>query len=1097
MRGLEDEAPDAEAAPEVVPDAEARLLHALLELSASAGRALDPGELVRLTADRACELLQGDAVALYLWDEAAGLLVPVYSNDPRAPDDPEPLRLGTGAIGQAMQRREIVVIPDYSTWDHAIPRWVERGVRAVEAVPLLVADRAIGALVVRFYSPRVISPDELPALTLLAGQAAPALEAARLYAASDREREHERALREITQALAANLDERRVLGMAVEFSARLLGAPYARVWLFEEHGGLSCAAAEGYVHSDTFTHRLAHDSISGQAARQRIVNREDAPHEAGWFFNREFGEQTGLGAYLGAGLWRAGEPLGVLEVMRAAGRRFTLSEEQLLVTLANAVAVAVSNARTHAEVEALAHEAERRAAEAASSELLLRTVYEAIGSGVMVFDASGAIVNANAAAAEITGRPVEQLLGMHSADFQVSVREDGSPLPDGERAVATALRTRLPVRKFVIGITRPDRQRRWLQLDAVPLLDPGGSVTQVVSSFIDITDRKQSEEALHQRDAILESVTFAAERLLRTHDWQDSIGAVLSQLGQATGASRVYIVPEAGADFRHARPHEWRAGGIAARDARPPGEPYLSALGLTRWEAILREGGIIQGQQHSFPDDERAVISAQGVCSLVMVPIFVGPTWWGFMGFDDCHEERDWSVGAVEVLRTAASTLGAAIERRRAESERLQLVREQSARAEAEAAQRRLAFLAEASRVLAASLDYQTTLQNVANLAVPTLADSCLVDMRDEDGSVRRVATAGLRQNHTAHQWSMEEAPSAVVEVLRTAQPRLYPELPPDLLRPLLGGIADEQEFTSGLVVPLVTRSETTGAITCLVSAGRAPFDTRDLSLTQDLARRCALAIESASLYGDAREAISIRDEFLSVAAHELKTPLTSLRGYAQLLGREFERGVPPAPDRARRAALTIQVQADKLARLVGQLLDISRIQSGKLAIEPRATDLSQVVREVLDSARQQFNGHTLVARLPEELPAHVDPLRIEQVVTNLIDNAIKYSPEGGQIDVVVEPDFERESVVLSVRDRGVGVPLEHRAHIFDRFYQAHAGGALTSMAGMGLGLYISRQIAELHGGSIDAEFPDDGGTRFLVSLPLNARSPGRLQPAT
>ena len=441
---------------------------------------------------------------------------------------------------------------------------------AVEAVPLLVADRAIGALVVRFYSPRVISPDELPTLTLLAGQAAPALEAARLYAASNLEREHERALREITQALAANLDERRVLGMAVEFSARLLrSAVCARVAVRRARRADAARRPKGYVHSDTFTHRLAHDSISGQAARQRIVNREDAPHEAGWFFNREFGEQTGLGAYLGAGLWRAGESLGVLEVMRAAGRRFTLAEEQLLVTLANAVAVAVSNARTHAEVEALAHEAERRAAEAASSELLLRTVYEAIGSGVMVFDASGAIVNANAAAAEITGRPVEQLLGMHSADFLPTVREDGSPLPLSERAVITALRTRQPVRKFVIGITRPDRQRRWLQLDAVPLLGPGGSVTRVVSSFIDITDRKHSEEALHQRDAILESVTFAAERLLRTHDWQDSIDAVLSQLGQATGASRVYIVPEAGADFRHARPHEWRASGIAARVRAP------------------------------------------------------------------------------------------------------------------------------------------------------------------------------------------------------------------------------------------------------------------------------------------------------------------------------------------------------------------------------------------------------------------------------------------------------------------------------------------------------------------------------------------------
>jgi len=142
----------------------------------------------------------------------------------------------------------------------------------------------------------------------------------------------------------------------------------------------------------------------------------------------------------------------------------------------------------------------------------------------------------------------------------------------------------------------------------------------------------------------------------------------------------------------------------------------------------------------------------------------------------------------------------------------------------------------------------------------------------------------------------------------------------------------------------------------------------------------------------------------------------------------------------------------------------------------------------VLDTARQQFNGHTLIARLPEQLAMRVDPLRIEQVVRNLIDNAIKYSPEGGQIDVVLEEDPDRGSVVFSVRDRGVGVPPEHRAHIFDRFYQAHAGGALTSMAGMGLGLYISRQIVELHGGTIEAEFPDEGGARFVVLLPLSVR---------
>jgi signal transduction histidine kinase len=256
----------------------------------------------------------------------------------------------------------------------------------------------------------------------------------------------------------------------------------------------------------------------------------------------------------------------------------------------------------------------------------------------------------------------------------------------------------------------------------------------------------------------------------------------------------------------------------------------------------------------------------------------------------------------------------------------------------------------------------------------------------------------------------------------------------------------------------------------------------KDLALAADLAARAAQAVDNARLYREARAAVSVRDEFLSVAAHELKTPMTSLRGYAQLLAREFDKGFASHPERARRAALTIQVQSDKLARLVGQLLDVSRIQSGRLAIERKPTDLSELVREVVDASRNRLKEHTLVMRLPNELWLSIDPLRVEQVVTNLIDNAIKYSPDGGQIDVSLVNGPDR--VELAIRDHGVGVPLEHRSHIFDRFYQAHTGGALTSMAGMGLGLYISRQIVELHGGSIQAEFPDDGGAKFVVTLP-------------
>jgi PAS domain S-box-containing protein len=1045
--------------PNEIPEVEARLLRTLYDVSASGGRGIDPGELVKLVAEHAGELLHGDAIALYLWDEAAGLLMPVYSNDPRQAEADQPLRLGEGAAGQAVLHREPIVVDDYARYEHAVEWFVVQRLKSVEAVPLMIAERPIGVLVVRFYTRRrARGVVQQRVLELLAAQAAPALEAARLYATTTLQSEHERALREITQALAENLDERHVLDLAVRYSAQVFMAPYARIWLIEANGELSCAAAEGYVHAATFDRHLASDSMSGRVARQQVVRVANAPAEPGWNFNREFGERTGLGAYIGAGLWRAGESLGVLEVMRQAGQAFSDVEEQLLVSLANAVAVAVSNARTHAALERLAREAEQRAEVIAESERVLRSVYAAIGSGVVVFDRDGMVIHVNAAAEDILHMRADEILGLRSMDVLHMVREDGRPIPTDEQPARVASRTRSPVRKVVLGIRRPDAHQRWLQIDAVPIFGPDGTLTRVVSSFIDITDQRRGEEALRRRDAILEAVAFAAEKLLSTPEWEQSIDEVLGQLGRAAGVSRVYIVPAAqdGAGTGESSGHEWTALGVATRADLPETGSSLEALGLGRWESILREGGIVAGPLRSFPRPEQVTLASQGVCSIVVVPILAGSRWWGFMGFDDCAEERAWAPSAVEALKTAAGTLGAAILRREAEAERLQLVGEQSARVAAEEGQRRLAFIADASQVLAASLDYDSSLQGVAEMIVPDVADACAVDVREPDGALRRVAQAGT---------PIGDSKSINAMVMRSGNRKVMPR---------------------ALAIPLVTRSGVAGAMTWYAGPHRVPFASSDVDLAEHIARRCALAIDNSRLYREARTAVSVRDEFLSVAAHELKTPMTSLRGYAQLLAREFDKGEVGNPERARRAAVTIQVQSDKLARLVGQLLDVSRIQSGRLAIERKPADLSALVRDVVEAARTQLKEHTIVAHLPRELWLSIDPLRVEQVVTNLVDNAIKYSPDGGQIDITLGM-AEDDTVRLAIRDRGVGVPREHRAHIFDRFYQAHAGGALTSMAGMGLGLYISRQILELHGGTIHAEFPEDGGTCMVVALPRAA----------
>jgi signal transduction histidine kinase len=178
--------------------------------------------------------------------------------------------------------------------------------------------------------------------------------------------------------------------------------------------------------------------------------------------------------------------------------------------------------------------------------------------------------------------------------------------------------------------------------------------------------------------------------------------------------------------------------------------------------------------------------------------------------------------------------------------------------------------------------------------------------------------------------------------------------------------------------------------------------------------------------------------------------------------------------------------QSDRIARLVAQLLDTSRVDAGKLALEPVLTDLAALVRSAVRTAGANSGQHTMAVHAAPEMWATVDPLRMEQVITNLIDNAIKYSPDGGPIEVELARTAP-STMQLVVRDHGIGIPPEHRPYIFDRFYQAHAGQHFAGVAGMGLGLYISRRLVEMHGGSIEVDTPADGGARVTVTLPLGA----------
>lgn len=421
------------------------------------------------------------------------------------------------------------------------------------------------------------------------------------------------------------------------------------------------------------------------------------------------------------------------------------------------------------------------------------------------------------------------------------------------------------------------------------------------------------------------------------------------------------------------------------------------------------------------------------------------------------------------------------------------IVRDVSERKRADDGQR---LLAEAGELLAGTLDEQAALTTLARLAVPSLADWCTVDIVRPDGS-----TVGLGGSHVDPQRDglirelqrrYPANPSGTVPisaVLRTGRSLLLESVSdaelaassPDAehlhLRRRLG-------FRSAMFVPLRARNRLLGIITLVSGDDRRRYGRSDLELAEELARRAALAVENARLFRAAQDAVQKRDEFLSVAAHELKTPITSLRGFAQLLRRRLEHDQQVHGDELRRAVTIMEQQANKLGHLIAQLLDVTRLDAGKLALDRSPTDLTQLVQRAVEAAQATTDHHQFTLRGTQAITLTVDAMRLEQVLANLFANAIKYSPAGGPIEVSMEraPGQLR----ITVADRGVGILPAQRGQIFERFYQADGDHS----AGMGLGLSISRQIAELHGGRLDYEPRPGAGSCFVLTLPLPAAAP-------
>jgi PAS domain S-box-containing protein len=415
---------------------------------------------------------------------------------------------------------------------------------------------------------------------------------------------------------------------------------------------------------------------------------------------------------------------------------------------------------------------------------------------------------------------------------------------------------------------------------------------------------------------------------------------------------------------------------------------------------------------------------------------------------------------------------------------------------EQHAAREGLAFLARANEIFASSLDYRETLRNVTFLAVPRIADWCVVDMVDASGEQLRerlaIAHADPGKLELAEELSRKFPPQpetdVIYRVMRTGNSELVPFLTDEMLTEAARSeehlrMMRELGIMSFMIVPLRSRGEVVGAITFVASDRR--FSQQDLTQAEELAHRASIAIENARLYSAAQAANRAKDDFLATLSHELRTPMTAVLGWSRML----KLGL--SEQEAQVAIDAIEQSASAQAQLIEDVLDVSRIMSGKLTFDPRPTDLRTVAQAAITTVHPAAaaKGIEILTSIPPMLPpVSGDEGRLQQITWNLLANAIKFTPRGGTVTLRIV--HEGSVVRLVITDTGEGIDRAFLPYVFEPFRQADSS-TTRPHGGIGLGLAIVRSLVEMHGGRIRAASEGKGrGATFTLELPVMEAAP-------
>ncbi|HEX8499642.1 MAG TPA: ATP-binding protein [Pyrinomonadaceae bacterium] len=728
------------------------------------------------------------------------------------------------------------------------------------------------------------------------------------------------------------------------------------------------------------------------------------------------------------------------------------------------------------------------------SEEKYRSLLENANDIIYSHDLAGNYLTINRAGAEATGYTREEILGGLNI-AQVVAPEH---LELAKRMTAKKLADPSALTVYEVDIISRDGRRLTLEVSTRIAYRDGAPVA-VEGIARDVTERvraaaererlllsagearARAEEALRQRRDVeerLRALVNASESLLGSPQTESVLPAVVE-------LSRSLIEADAYAVWRYL-PRESAWAVVASSGLS---EEYdRDRIEVTPGTPRLPEAPLVVEDVFSDPmlGDRGETYRREGIRSMLTLPLRAHGEAIGTLAFY-YREPRRFAETDVVVASALANLAASALRTADLYDEQRRL------RVGAEAAERRATFLAEATTLLSSSLDYEKTLEAIAHAAVPWVADWCAVDVVGEDGALRRLAVAHV--DPAKVEWARglaerypydPEAATGVAAVLRTGTPELYVEIPDELL---VAAAKDEEHlrimrevgFTSVMVVPLSAHGRTLGAITFVTAESGRRYGAEDLAFAEDLARRASLAVENARLYRQAQDANRIKDEFLATLSHELRTPLTAILGWASML-----RGGGFDAEATRRAVETIERNARAQRQIVEDVLDVSRIITGKLRLELRPVEARALLQEAVETVRPAAEAKglylsTLLAADVGEVSA--DPDRLRQVLWNLLSNAVKFTPPGGRVEVGLRR--EGAHAVVRVADTGQGIEQGFLPHVFDRFRQADMG-TTRQHGGLGLGLSIVRHLVELHGGEVTAESAGPGrGSTFQLRLPL------------